>query len=359
MLTVFAPGRINLIGEHTDYNQGYCIPLTLGLGITVSAHFIEEQQIELSSDYERTDEPCFHRFLYSENWGKQNHWTDYCIGVIAELRKYISISVGISLHFSSTLPAGSGLSSSAALEICTARAVVQLLGQNLTSIEIAKLCQKAENEFVGVNCGILDQLAIADGMSGYCTFIDTQNLSTQKTLFDIPKGFLTIINSQITRELTNSAYNIRRKECEQAVAAIQKYGFQIQSLRDANEKMISCIKEPVLYARAKHVVSENSRVLSAWAAIQQKDWNQLGKIWVESHLSLQNDYEVSCEALDFWVNTVLKLPGSLGARMTGAGFGGCIIALIDPKILNSNWNLIAAEYYEKFGIEPTRITTNA
>ena len=356
MITVFSPGRINLIGEHTDYNQGFCLPLTLGIGITATIKITDDQVIRLSSDYEKPT--IVHQFSFSDVWERKGHWVDYCLGVILEIRDQFSLNQGFEIDISSNLPACSGLSSSAALEVSVARALAKAFHLPLSPKEIGLLSQRAENKFVGVNCGVLDQLAIAMDYGGSCQLIDARDLSVQAYPFQPPDGYLVIINSQIERTLVASAYNTRRFECEQAVQALQKYGFKVSSLREVSEPMLNYLpKNTTLHKRAKHVMTENSRVLHCWDAIQQGNWRRVGKLWNESHESLRQDYEVSCPALDFLVSEIQAVPDTFGCRMTGAGFGGCVIALTPPTQLNQHWGDIAARYNQRFGVTPRLINS--
>jgi len=345
-----APGRVNLIGEHTDYNLGFVLPIALDL-----ACFIASVD---SGD-------CFLR-VYSEekrqlrSWpmadlaqlAPAHDWTDYVIGVAQELIRAGYPIQSKRLLVRSSVPEGSGLSSSAALEVSAALAL--LGGGEISSLKLAELCQRAETGFVGLPCGIMDQYIAVFGRENSALKIDCRSL--QNEAICLPDDVEIIaVNTMVKHELAQSAYRARTHECAAAVDAIRRLDPTVSSLRDVTVPLLGKAKPltpEVIARRARHVVTENERVSLFVTASRRKDLARMGQLMVESHLSLQHDYEVSCPELDFLVDTAVGIEGVLGARMTGGGFGGCTVNLLRRGASQCFRSEIAQAYKERFGMTP-------
>jgi len=323
MPTAWAPGRVNLIGEHTDYTGGLVLPMAIDLGITLRFEPLDGR-IELTSDAEAdpvaVDLPVSDPSLVTPPWGR------YVAGVAAELGS----TVGMRGMVSSTLPIGAGLSSSAALEL----AVAVALGASGSPLEIATACRAAEERATGVPCGIMDQLASAAGIEGHALLIDCRTGAITPTR--IPDDIdVVVIHSGQRRSLAGSAYAERRAQCAEAEAAIGP-------LRDASLSDLPRIENPVARARARHVIGENRRVVEFADALQANDLVAAGELMADSHRSLRDDFEVSTDVLDGLVQRLLVTPDVHGARLTGAGFGGCVVALCEPGALTEGWTVTAS-----------------
>lgn len=341
-----APGRVNLIGEHTDYNQGFVLPCAIGLECRIEARPSSSGRLEAHSREMRDTAEWPAGQIPSLT--PQRHWTDYVVGVAKEI-----VALGfpvrpMRLDIASTVPAGSGLSSSAALEVATALALLD--GRSIGKLELARLCQRAERNFVGMPCGIMDQYASVFGESHAAILIDCR--STDHQVVRLPDGIeIVAVNTMVKHELGKSAYGQRVAECQAALAHFPAR----TSLRDVTfeelERAAPEIPETPL-ARAKHVILENHRVQAFLRASENADLSAMGRLFVESHRSLQHDYEVSCEELDFLVDQALTIDGVIGARMTGGGFGGCTVNLVDSKSVDEFQRAIAERYQSRFGIQP-------
>lgn len=317
-VSVSAPGRVNLLGEHTDYNDGFVFPSPL-----VYQTYIEASKAEhIEAFAERFKE---YRTRAIDD-GKRGDWLDYIAGCVWVLRQRGYKVRGIRAYVRSDVPMSGGLSSSAALEVATLRAMRDLYGLSLDDVQIAQLAQQAEIEYVGVRCGIMDQMASSAGRMGYALFLDTQNLSTK--LAPLPKGYrVAVVDSSVPRRLAESGYNTRREECEKASELLG-----VKSLREltlADLPRINALPEP-FNRRARHVVTENARVLEGLEALEKGDIKRFGELMTASHNSLRDDYEVSIPELDALVATMLR-HGAVGARLTGAGFGGATVALVEEN----------------------------
>lgn len=324
MVRVWAPGRINLIGEHTDYNEGLVLPLAIDLGITMEVGPLADR-IELSSDAE--EEPVSIQLPVEDPSSLRPAWARYVGAVAAEL----GAREGVRGRLRSTLPARSGLSSSAALEVATALA----LGAEGPTREIAGLCQRAERRATGVPCGIMDQLASLAGEAGRALLIDCRDLGITPIRLPDDLAVIAYPTGQ-ERSLDATPYAERRRQCELAAEIIGP-------LRDAQLADLACIDDSTLRARARHVISENERVREMVAALEAGDRRRAGEILVEGHRSLRADFEVSTPHIDDLVESLLAIPGVLGARLTGAGFGGTLVVLTDPGIdLGGGWPVRAS-----------------
>lgn len=345
----FAPGRVNLIGEHTDYNGGYALPCALNLGIEGAARLRDDRTIRLySANF--PDKGIAEIPLLSNICGE---WTDYPLSVIRTFAAmgYV-IDRGADFVFSGNLPDGSGLSSSAALEVLAGILLRELYGFSVTSQELAVFGQFAENRFIGVNCGIMDQFASAMGKSGSAILLDSATLDYSYAPFPENDAALVIVNSGVKHSLASSAYNDRRRECESALADINKVkkASSLCALSvDEFERYKDSIINPVCRKRAKHAVYENHRTKQAADALRNGDLTEFERLMRESHLSLKDDYEVSCAELDFLAEAAWSFDGVYGARMTGGGFGGCTVNLIKKDSLDSFVGTVSEKYREEFG----------
>jgi galactokinase len=338
-----APGRVNLIGEHTDYNLGLVLPMAIDLACYAASAPNREGLLRIYSEnlHQARQWPI-------EQLGElrpSGDWSDYVVGVARQLQ----LSRGRDLLVHSEVPLGSGLSSSAALEVSTALALGWI--GDLPSLELAKLCRRAENEFIGLPSGIMDQYVSVFGRENAAVLIDCRSFKSE--LVGLPDGVAIVaVNSMVKHELAQSAYRQRVEECAEAVREIQRDCPEVQSLRDATPDLLRLIHNPIALRRARHIVSENRRVEEFVVASRGGDLAEMGSLLVASHRSLQRDYEVSCEELDFLVETALAIPGIFGARMIGGGFGGCTVNLVDPAALDHFTAALGEAYRAKFAIEP-------
>lgn len=330
-----APGRVNLIGEHTDYNDGFVLPMAIDKNITMLAQLRDDQEVRAYSlDYGR--EVIFS--LLDLEFEKEDFWANYIKGVIDEIKKMDYYIQGMNLIFTGDIPIGSGLSSSAALEVVTAYTIASLNDLDIQPVEMALLCQRAENNFVGVNCGIMDQYISRLGKEGNALLIDCRSNEYELVPFAIEDYQVVICNSRVERGLVDSEYNQRREECEKASRYFaERLDHRVLALRDVTVEELEKERgglEEITYRRARHVITENNRVLMAVSALRKNDLETFGKLMTESHYSLRDDYEVSCPELDLLVELALKQKGVLGARMTGAGFGGCTVNLVHKDYID-------------------------
>ena len=327
----FAPGRVNLIGEHTDYNGGHVFPCALTIGTYAAARKRTDRKIRFYSD-NFPEEGILETSLDDTEYRKELSWCNYPRGVIQVLRdRGFSPENGMDILYFGTIPNSSGLSSSASIEVLTGYLVSDLYGLPYDGITNAVIGREAENSFIGVNCGIMDQFAIAMGKKDHAIFLDTATLQYEYVPLDLSGVRIVIMNTNHKRGLGESKYNERRAECEQALADIRKVK-EVRTLGDLDEeeflKVQDAIQNPVCRKRAKHAVFENRRTIRAKEALQSGDLALFGQLMNESHISLRHDYEVTGRELDTLVSEAWKQDGVIGARMTGAGFGGCAVALV-------------------------------
>ena len=341
-----APGRVNLIGEHTDYNLGFVLPVAIDRACFTAAAPGRDGLLRIYSDDLHKG---FEIPVAEIATARPSHaWTDYVIGVANQLaaRGFDIPATDLLIH--STVPVGSGLSSSASLEVATALA---LLGERaMDRVELAKLCHRAENDFVGMPCGIMDQFISVFGKAHRALKIDCRALSFEEVPLPENVTFLAV-NTMVKHELGASAYRQRVAECADAVRQIQAVHPEVKSLRDANSAMLEAVVGVPL-KRARHIVGENERVLQFGEAAAAGNLARMGELFVASHRSLQHDYEVSCDELDFLVDTAIALPGVFGARMTGGGFGGCTVNLVAPEKSGEFQAKMTAAYAAKIGVTP-------
>jgi galactokinase len=345
-----APGRVNLIGEHTDYNLGFVLPVALDLATYIAAAPSGDGKLRIYSENRQE----LREFEVSQLGSVQpaREWTDYPIGVAHELVRAGVPIEGANLLIRSTVPDGSGLSSSAALEVASALAL--LGGREFDSLELAKLCQRAERNFVGMPCGIMDQYISVFGRTHSAVEIDCRSLGHR--LVKLPEGITLIaVNTMVKHALSGSAYRDRVRECAAAVEGIQEAYPDVQSLRDVSPEQFEGVASrlpDVVARRARHVVTEDARVNRFVEASLHGDVAGMGKLMVESHRSLQHDYEVSCAELDFLVDAALEMDGVIGSRMTGGGFGGCTVTLLHAEAAGGFRAAIVRAYDQKFGVVP-------
>ncbi len=345
-----APGRVNLIGEHTDYNLGFVFPIALELACYVATEARKDGQLRVYS--QDLNEEFSIAVEHIPEARPNGEWRDYAIGVAQELMNAGVAIEGADICVMSEVPVGSGLSSSAALEIGMA---VALLGsRHVEPIEIALIGQRAESQFVGVPVGIMDQYASVFGREGAAIEIDCRSLGHEYV--PLPRDVsIVAVNSLVKHELGTSAYRQRVAECQAAVAALQAFDKTIQSLRDVSMEFFVNVQEnipAVPRQRARHIVSENQRVLDLAAAARKHDLQEMGRLFVGSHRSMQYDYEISCEEIDFLVDRAIAIPGVYGARMTGGGFGGCTVNLMGPDAVTRFREEIAAAYEARYDKTP-------
>ncbi len=344
----FAPGRVNLIGEHTDYNEGWVLPAALNLGTFVAARRRPDGRLRMVALRLATaDEVALEELRPPSG----PNWSRYVRGVAALLLEAGCSFPGADLLLDGDLPLEAGLSSSASLEVGVALALLALAGCSIERRALALLCRRAENEFAGVPCGIMDQMAVALGKDGYALLLDCRTLEIEPVPFP-PEARLLILDSGVPRSLAASAYRRRRAECEEAVRRLQKVYPQVRALRDVTPEMLAeakAILPETLRRRVHHVVGENRRVLESASALRAGDPEAFGRLMDASHESLRNDFEVSGPELDLLVECARRRSGVWGARLTGAGFGGCAIALVRAGQAEPVADAILEEYRRQSG----------
>ena len=345
-----APGRVNLIGEHTDYNDGFVLPAAIDFYVWVAIAPRSDRKLRLhsinfceSTEVDLRNEPR-----------RRIHWSDYIQGVAVALQNRGRILHGSDLLISGDVPIGSGLSSSAAIEVAAALALSQDSGFTLDRIELAKLCCQVENEFVGARVGIMDQFISCYGKAGYAVVLDCRVLEYR--LLPLPKDVsLVICDTMVKHEVARSGYNTRRAECEEGVRMLVRSLPQMRALRDVSLGDLQIHAQDLpekIYRRCRHVVSENERVTGAASALLDADLLAFGGLMGDSHDSLRDDYEVSCAELDLMVELAVKQEGVYGARMTGGGFGGCTINLVETDAVSGFRQAVARGYEQATGLAP-------
>ena len=352
-----APGRVNLIGEHTDYNEGFVLPAAIDRAIVVAARARADSRLNLYSvNFAQSASHTLGAALPS----RPRQWVKYVAGVAAMLQRAGETLTGADMCINGNIPRGAGLSSSAALEMAVASALEHLNHLSRPDTDIIRFCQQAEHEFVGVQCGIMDQFISRLGRSGHALLIDCRSLAHEHV--PVPEGVrLVILDTGTKRTLASSAYNRRREECAESVRQLSAVLPGIAALRDVSAAAFADHAEilpPDIRRRARHVVTENERVLQAVEALRRGDLAVLGKLMYDSHLSLERDYEVSCMELDTMVDICAECDGVYGARMTGAGFGGCAICIARAEAVETIARRVEREYPEKTGKTPTILVTS-
>lgn len=348
----FAPGRVNLIGEHTDYNGGHVFPCALTIGTYGAARVREDKKLRFySMNFEQKG--VIESSIEDLKPEKEADWTNYPKGVMwAFGEKGFQIPQGMDILLNGNIPNGSGLSSSASVEVLTGAILREFFGFQVSNRDLALIGQYAENKFNGVNCGIMDQFAIAMGKKDHAIFLDTADLSYTYAPLKLDGAKVVIACSNKKRGLGDSKYNERRKECETALGELQK-AIQIGSLGELTEEQFEeykhAIKDEVRVKRAKHAVYENQRTLKAVAALKENDVALFGQLMNASHVSLRDDYEVTGVELDTLVEEAWKVPGVIGSRMTGAGFGGCTVSIVQEDAIDSFVKQVGEAYQAKIG----------
>jgi len=354
----FAPGRVNLIGEHTDYNGGYVFPAALSFGTYALVKPREDrlyrfrslnfpQQVDVSAD--------------QIEYRKEDDWANYPKGVLQQLLAYAPEQAdsyrGADVLFYGNIPNGAGLSSSASIEMATAYALSRLAGNSIPVIELVKLAQRAENQFVGVNCGIMDQFAVGMGKMNHAVRLNCADLSYEYAPLRLDGHKLIITNTNKRRGLADSKYNERRAECEAGLAILRRVKPGLRDLGalslDEWEALKGHIEDPVIRARVEHVVSEDHRVLEAVRSLEENDLIRFGQLMIQSHESLRDLYEVTGRELDALVEAALSVNGCIGSRMTGAGFGGCTVSLVREEAVERFKEQVEKRYTEATGLTPT------
>jgi len=348
---IMAPGRVNLIGEYTDFNEGFVFPMTVDRGVYVGIRARDDQRVRVKSI--RFGELIDYRLDDFEK-PEPGHWSCYVLGVVEELRLLGLVSHGFDAVIDGNLNLGAGLSSSAALETAMALALQSLFGFDMSRVDVATLCQRVEHRYANVMCGIMDQFASGLGRSNHALLLDCRTLSYVNIPTNLHEYRIVIISSEVKRELASSAYNERRAQCEEGVALFGQYDPTIASLRDVTPDLFDAYGDQlpdVVYRRCRHVITENARVLDASAALAADELVQFGRLMTASNNSLRDDFEVSCDELDCLVDIANDTEGVLGSRMTGAGFGGCTVTLIHMDAIETlRANLLS--YTDRFGLNP-------
>ena len=358
----FAPGRVNLIGEHIDYNGGYVFPCALSLGIKAAAAKRKDKKIRFASrNFPQAG--VIEVNLDGIKFQKEHGWTNYPKGVIDVFKKEgYKFDAGFDVLYDGDIPDGAGLSSSAAIEVCTGVLLNGLYDLKIDNVRIAKLAQRAENEFVGMNCGIMDQFASAMGQKDRAILLNCNTLEYKLVPLELAGASIVIVNTNKKRELAGSKYNERRGECETALNMLNKK-LNIKDLCSLTpeefEKNKNLITDKTAQKRAKHAVYENARTVKAVELLKRGDLAGFGKLMNESHISLRDDYEVSCKELDVVFDLALAQKGTIGARMTGAGFGGCAVCIVKNDGIENFKKNIAPEYEKRTGFKAEFYTASA
>ena len=350
----FSPGRVNLIGEHIDYNGGCVFPSAITYGTYAIVAPREDQVVRLYSGNFQ-DRGIIEFDLTDLTHKEDENWSVYVKGVMVQFKEAgFEIPTGFDAYVYGTIPNGSGLSSSASLELLVSQILKELHGYEISMVDMVKLSQQAENQYVGVNCGIMDQFAIGMGKKDYAIKLNTNDLSYEYAEANLGDTSILIMNTNKKRELADSKYNERRAECDKALELLKaqkEINFLCDLTVDEFNKISHVLTDDVLYRRAKHAIHENERVQLAIEALASSDLNQFGTLLNQSHQSLRDDYEVTGKELDTIVELAWAQNGVLGARMTGAGFGGCAIALVENEALEAVKEAIAKGYKEMIGYD--------
>ncbi|PDO09266.1 MAG: galactokinase [Candidatus Reconcilbacillus cellulovorans] len=349
-----APGRVNLIGEHTDYNGGYVFPAALSIGTTMVVRPRNDRLLRLAS----ANTPVRREVSLDDlAFRREDDWTNYPKGVIERFRlRGRPLRRGYDVFYAGDIPSGAGLSSSASIEVVTGYGLLAAEGETIDRLELALVCQEAENEYMGVRCGIMDQFASAMGRRGHAVLLRCLDLRYEHVPLADDSCRLVVANTRKRRGLVDSAYNERRAQCEQAVRELSKALPQLRFLGELDGETFQeyerLIGDETVRRRARHVVGENARVLRGVEALKAGDLRLFGRLMTESHESLRDLYEVSCFELDVMVEAALAVDGTLGSRMTGAGFGGCTVSLVRRDCVEAFVAFVGEVYERKTGLKP-------
>ena len=350
-LVVFAPGRINLIGEHTDYQEGFVFPAAISQGIWVA---IAKNNQEVCRAYSLDFDQEFSFELGSMS-PKKGHWATYIMGVCTLLQQAGYPLANFDLVLGGDIPTGAGVSSSAALSVAVGLGLSEAFSFHIPKKNLALYAQKAEHLFAGVNCGIMDPYASAFGVQNHALLLDCRTVTHQEIPINLGEYSLLLVNSKVSHSLANSAYNQRRAACEESVMILQKTFPEIRTLRDLRESDLLSVKQllpEVLFSKAKHVITECARVHEAAEALQSGNLLTVGKLLQASHESLRDDFEVSCPELDFLAQQAESTTGVLGARMMGGGFGGCLLTLLKTNEISNFKTTMLEKYQAAFQLTP-------
>jgi galactokinase len=355
-LIVRSPGRVNLIGEHTDYNNGFVLPGAIDKAIYYAVSPRNDDSckliaVDMNDDFE---------FRISDLKFSEKGWPNYLMGVVDQLLKAGYVLKGFNCVFGGDIPIGAGLSSSAAIEAGLAFTLNHIFSLRIDKLDMVKLAQKAENEFVGVKCGIMDQYINIFGESGNVLRIDCRSLEYEYFPFDFDNVSIVLFDTRVSHSLASSEYNQRRKECSEGVSIIGKHISNVKSLRDVSLDALKDFEsklDPIVYRRCKYAVEENNRLLKACTALTKKDLNEFGALMYQTHEGLSKDYEVSCKELDYLVELLKDNPKVYGSRMMGGGFGGCTINLIENDSIEEISELVSANYKKKFNVDSKTYVT--
>lgn len=348
----FAPGRVNLIGEHTDYNGGHVFPCALTIGTYAAVRKRADRELHFySMNFEELG--VISSSIDELTPSKEAGWTNYPKGVMwAFAERGMKMDCGLDVVLNGNIPNGSGLSSSASLEVLTGYYLRDLFGFDVTNIDLAKIGQYSENNFNGMNCGIMDQFASAMGKKDHAIFLDTADLSYEYAPLVLQGAKIVVTNSNVKHSLVNSEYNVRRSECEKALEELQTV-VKINGLGDLTEEEFeenkAAIKDETRVKRAKHAVYENQRTIRAVEALKKNDLKLFGELMNASHVSLRDDYAVSCEEIDVLVEEAWKIDGVIGSRITGGGFGGCTVSIVKDEAVEAFKEKVGAAYQERVG----------
>ncbi len=345
-LLVQSPGRVNIIGEHTDYNNGFVLPAAINKIACVAIGKSHNKVIQLhAAAFQQNYQSSVEQLLPAKEG-----WPNYILGVADQMIKSGYELGGFNLVIDADIPPGSGMSSSAAVECATAIALNELFNLNISGLALAEMSQKAEHSFVGVQCGIMDQFASVFSKKNHVIKLDCRSLEYELIPLELQHYKIVLLNTNVHHSLANSEYNARRRQCEDGVSILKKIFPSVQSLRDVEEYMLKeLIHQPELYKRCSYVVEENTRLLQACEHLQKGNLKMLGQLMFESHDGLSNKYEVSCKELDFLVDKVRNNPAVLGARMMGGGFGGCTINLMEETAINEITEMVSEQYLTETG----------
>lgn len=349
-IIILSPGRVNLIGEHTDYNDGFVLPAAIDKHVTLAlaANGTEKCNVYASAFDEMIS-------FDIENAHRREGWINYILGVVYYLRQNNFPVGGFDAVLDSNLPVGAGLSSSAAVEGATGYGLSRLFDLKTSRTELAKIGQLAEHNFAGVKCGIMDQFANLHGRKGRLIRLDCRDLSYEYVPFNFPEYNIVLCNSMVHHSLASSEYNVRRQQCEEGVEILEKYTPEISNLRDVSLEMLELHKDEmseVVYRRCRYVVMENNRLLKACELLKQNDLHGFGELMYATHDGLSQDYEVSCDELDFLTHLARQRPEVTGARMMGGGFGGCTINIVQSDKVNEFSTFVSQQYQEKYNKAP-------
>ena len=358
----FSPGRVNLIGEHTDYNGGHVFPCAISLGTYALVADRQDSKTQIYS-MNMADKGVIEFPMSGLSYDKAKDWANYPMGVVKVFEDAgFKAGHGFDILIYGTLPNGSGLSSSASIEVLTALILNDAFDFGLDMVEMVKLSQKAENTFVGVNCGIMDQFAVGMGKKDCAILLDCNTLSYRYSKIALDGASIVITNTTKPHSLASSAYNVRRAQCEHALNELKEVKPELNALGElSNEEfnqLAGAISEPLERQRARHAVLENNRTLEAVEALEANDVAKFGKLMNESHYSLRDDYDVTGKELDTLAELAWQVDGVIGSRMTGAGFGGCTVSLVKNEAIEAFKEKVGKVYTEKIGYAPSFYVAN-